>query len=686
MRRSMPLAAAIWAICVGGSPAGGGWMDPAWAYRRGVDVPKYKATRLPGADVAVVEMPTGGLCKPDGSDIRVTAAGGALTAHRVLMMGPGDRVRLAFALRPPAVRNYHVYFGNPKADPPEDPLDIRRGVLLATWKYPGGAINTFKHIQAIFDREKAFLGRAMLDRIFMGHNPFGPDARLASTLTGWLIVRKGGVYNFATSSRNASFLLLDDKLVVSNGGWHGPQRRFPNPARVRVEPGLHKLTVHHVTNGGDPIVLAAWRRPEDPHLQLIPPGAYAPFFRGTPGAIQTRGGKPQVDFLPVHAGEAFMGNRYYQRYEFKALATKTPRKAEYVWDFGDGQTAGGEAVQHVYLIPGQYTVKLSTAGPAPKLARTNRIYVSRPWERVTSNRLDSVRHYASLVMAYDFQKLQPADAVAEAVLLLHRGRTIGGVVRAGDALVQRKAVSPRRAEEAITIYADQLLAEGKFDRAIQGLRKAADMANRPQIAAPLLVRAANIALERGEDADLAFMLYQQVGERFGAIASIPAIRGAKIGIGDVWRVRGDYEKAEKAYRAAGAGVQDKHRGKEAFVKGDLARHVEDYIRTRKYDDAKTFLDEWADTFPLDKLEGYWSLLRVRRRRALIEHAHAVREVEVLAKVNPRSNYAAGLLMLGADSYRRLGKPEEGRKLLRQVVGQFPESPFAAEAEKELKGR
>ena len=56
----------------------------------------------------------------------------------------------------------------------------------------------------------------------------------------------------------------------------------------------------------------------------------------------------------------------------------------------------------------------------------------------------------------------------------------------------------------------------------------------------------------------------------------------------------------------------------------------------------------------------------------------------LAKANPASNYAAQLLLLAADAYRRLGKDADAKAALKQVVEKYPESPLAAEAARMLK--
>src|SRR5262245_43988972 len=92
------------------------WMDNAWTYRRAVDViwDDQKAT---GDELAMVDVYTAGHHKPDGSDIRVALELGKIVPSHVLMAGPGDRVRVVFALSK-SIRRYYVYFGNPNPPAP----------------------------------------------------------------------------------------------------------------------------------------------------------------------------------------------------------------------------------------------------------------------------------------------------------------------------------------------------------------------------------------------------------------------------------------------------------------------------------------------------------------------------------------------------------------------------------------
>ena len=656
-----------------------GWWNDQWPFRRAVTVSDVPQTSLPGEEVGVVTMPTGGSIQPGGGDIRVTTAGGVVVPHRVLMCGPGDVVRLAFGLRRGSTR-YFVYFGNAKPDRLGAGLDIRRGLLLETRAYAGGPIANLPQVQRAYQAAGELLGRDFRERIFLGHNPFGPQNQICNLFSGYLVCPADGEYIFSTSSQDASFLLVDGQLVVSNGGRHPPQPRAVQQGRIRLVQGLHELKVYHVNTTADPVAVAAWQGPRDRSLWAIPPEAFAPIRRAQPGMMERRGRAEQADFLPVHAGESFMANRYFQRYLFELLATPAAARGQVRWDFGDGQTSSAVRCEHVYLRNGLFKVTLTVKLGGQTLEQTNRVFVSRPWDQVILNKLDPLADHARIASGYEFTGADARD-VAAAISLFQRAGMSQAILRAGQALVQRPSAHPRALAQALPVYAEALAEAGQAPRAVAALLKGAEMSKSPDVSAELTTRAGRAALAAG-DLDKALGIFEQAIRKYSALTTVPAIREAHIGVGDVWRQRGDYGKAAAAYQAA-APLQKSSFEKSAVRRGDLARQAEDYIRRGLLADASRALDELEYEFPAERLEGFSALLRVKLELAWRHYAAAAEHAELLVRVNPRSSYAAELLMLASQAYRRQAKAELSRAALERIVKGYPESPLAAQAKAAL---
>ncbi len=663
-------------------PARGGsnWWNAAWTCRRHVTVEKPEESKLDADEIAVVTFLTAGFVQPDGRDVRVVTRSGHVLPHRVLQVGPGDRVRLAFATRG-RVQQYFVYFGNAKATPPRQTLQIRRGVLLETWVHRGGNPRRLETARKMIAQAKTLLGRDMRRQIALGHNPFGPQSNLARRMTGYFPVSRAGTYSFATSSRNASFLLIDGKLLVDNGGQHRPQRNVAVNGQIQLDPGLHEIQMLHVSNGGDPVAVVAWKPAGADRYAPMPPSAFAPFAEAVPGPIELYGRASGVDFVSIHAGESWFGDWYYQRYRFEAALVGRKVRASWKWDFGDGQSSTGPAVEHVYLVPGEYEVSLTARTPVGQLTRSHSIVVTRPWDRVTENDLDPRRKHGQIVAGYDFAKLSPA-ANAHAVLLLDEVGRVEPLLAAGTALLARDAAPPDLLESAGQAYARRLLEAGRARQAAESLQTAAGMVEDPRAAARLTHRAGRIVLAHVGDARAAGKLFEHSLKTYGPGAGAELARAARIGLADSFRAQGLRDRAVAAYAAAGPDVPARHRS-EAIYRGDLARHVEAYLNDGKFHDAEAYLQRWATDLPADKINGYWSWMFVRLALARGQWSAAITEAEILTSVNVRSNYGAKLLMLARQAALRLNQPDKADALLRRIIKEFPESPLAAEASRLL---
>ena len=665
-------------------PAQAKWWRGDYKARRSVTLPSAESTGLPGDDIAVVHFPTGGLVLPDGRDIRVIADKGGDVARRVLMVGPGDRASVAFAVTP-GVTQYHIYFGNPTPRDDGPPLTIQRGVLQETWAFSLGNLRTLEQARKILGESDELVGRGFRTRIFQGHNPFGPQTRLASTYTAWFMAPRTGEYVFCSSSQDASFLLIDGELVVDNGGLHGPQDRPVKQGRIRLTKGLHQLTYYHVNTQGNPIVVAAWQAPGGKRIWPMASADFAPVTLGQVGALEEYGRRATIDFIPEHLGEAYLAGQYLQRYRFRALATgETRSNVRWRWSFGDGVTAIGRQVEHVYLAPGEYEVTLTAEAPGNDRTRTMRLAVYRPWDLVTRTQMLSLADVAEVAQTYDWEDLQ-TEPLAWAMVLFDRTDDVAMLLAAGEQFVDRTPLPGALTLLAAEPYIDALLARGRAARAVDVLRAVSGATDSDGAAAMLLARAGQVTLDELGDTPGARELFEQVLARYGKEPNYAGVRWTQRGLGDVWREQGQFAKARSAYKASEP-ARKLRPGQQSFEAGGYARHAEYYLRTGDLDAAESSLRRWAEALPTDKLDGTWSLLTVQLRMLQKQFGQAAREAEVLVAVNPTSPQGPVILMLAANAYHRLNQPDEVARILGLIVKQYPESDLAAEAAKRLRQR
>ena len=140
---------------------------------------------------------------------------------RVLQLGPGDFCRLAFQ----PVRGqseYEILYGG---DPPTEalpPWTARDGLLLETRHYRECNLQKLEKVRAAFEAASP-IGSDYVGEVRHACNPLtlkqGP---FLSRYSGTLHIDVAGSYRIFTSSQDCSFLLIDDKLVISAPGRHGP--------------------------------------------------------------------------------------------------------------------------------------------------------------------------------------------------------------------------------------------------------------------------------------------------------------------------------------------------------------------------------------------------------------------------------------------------------------------------------
>ncbi|MBN1554314.1 MAG: PKD domain-containing protein [Phycisphaerae bacterium] len=680
----MLLLATIFGPCA----EAGTWWRGAWEYRVGVTFPAGKRgentpTGLAGDDVGVVTFHHGGFMQADDRDVRVVTSRGKVVPHRILMTGPGDRCRVAFALQT-GVPKYYVYFGNPNVEATKTRLDIQRGVLIEMWPYTDGRANTPQQALRTLQlaKSKPALGAEFAADIFQGCNPFGAGQNIVGLYTAWIVAPQAGEYEFATSSMNASFLWVDDALVVRNGGWHGPQWRVVCRGKVNLTAGLHKLTFLHVSPWGDPIAVVVWQ-PPGRKWSRVDAGAVTPVRQGLPGVIEKRGRAVNVDFAVRPGGEVFCRNRYYQRRDFVSrIQGRGEHGIQWRWEFGDGLSGEGQNIQHVFLTPGVYTIKLTAQGLGRPMEMTHRVEIDRPWSQRWMNQLERLGEYAKLTATYDLSKLSPRDN-AEAAVLFQRARDDENLRKTCEIFLQRKQADAESIQTVLPIHVESLLATEKFAdarNAVAALQHAASMSKQPDISEDMLLRAADVLLEPLRKPDEVMTIIQRVLEK---AANRPAIlRRARIALGDAWRVKGDREKARQAYNQAGVD-EDIAKNTPAIARGDFARRTEAYLNTRDYSAARDALDQWEQALPADKLEGYSTMLRVELLLAEKQYLQAARLAETLVKVNPQSLHAPNLLMQAYRAYHAVGQNKPARQTLERLVNDYRESPLSVKAKRLL---
>ncbi len=693
--------------------------------------------------VIVTEFFHQGEIRPDGKNV-VVMAQNRPAPMRVLQVGPGDFCRLAFQPLQ-GQSEYDIYYGG---DPPTEKSPAwtnTDGLLLETRQFAACDMQSLDGVRGAYEKA-APIGADYVEGVFHCYNPCVlAAAPFFSHYSGVMEIRKAATYGFMVSSQDASFLLVDDKLVVSAPGHHGPTMDARPGCRqdVKLAPGMHKFDYYHAAAGGTAIMAAAWEidptgeKPVKP--VAIPSDVFRTHLIGRLPATRlvTRTVKQVPDFIIKVTNEVLLPENetplvgvLFRDVSAKSL-TMSGTKVQ--WDFGDGQTSDLLNVDHVYLRPGIYPVKLSVRRGGKTLSTTNRINVDRPHPS-PKDRTYTFADYLKILETYDPKTLDApallqlvAALEAKALALSHRAEDETEKAKASEEDPNRRPTSKKEAAPARKApkgeelsesdeYLAKIVAAGKAVFTEEAAAKGdEDLLKLADITGPM-------ARDRLGDSLTAFIIWQGAAQRIGN-AEIKAeceIHAADIAINDLLKVPEAKRLLESAakrlgkgnlgpisaslqrtwgdyYAASGDGKAARSAYIEAERLGGMARPLvetqaqrgahtrstEEFVKEKQFARAAEEIHAWERDFPTEKIEGYLTLLYARYWAARGKYAQAIAQTERLQTVSPDSPYMDQLLMTAADCEMRRGRKDRALATLHSLLKDYPGSPLVPVVKKNI---
>jgi len=615
------------------------------------------ADRITGEERAVCRFLTNGKAAPDGRDIRVLTSAGRATRVSVISTEPGDAVEIAFDTVK-GVGDYYVYFGNPKAPAPPEGATNRGGLLLEMRQFMGGAIEERKDFVPAFERSQPVIGRKTLWQAQLGMNPFGIQSQTVSRLSGGIYAPAKGDYVFAVAADDRGILSIDGKELVF-ARYAAADARFQE--RTYLDRGWHEFTLYHVNFGGEGPFAVYWRRPDMQQLQPIGRESFGLVALAEPGALEEVNRQLTADFTPRYQAECFYGGHYSYRYQF-ALNTAFPQadRVKCTWDFGDGQTAEGQEVEHVYLTGSVYNVTVSVLAGGLSDKQSFQLAVNRDYEHSDRPATDDPGMQAKLAANYDLQKLPPESLTWGAMLFLRAGNLDQCVAAAKQLLTLPRHPNLPAVQKVMQELSTELPKRGR----INGLAEI-------YLAAP-----ADSDLQPWAACERASLLLWWKGDIAGAMKAIEpqskADDRAKRIYGQLLILSGQADEGRKVLEELPVMV---NAAKQAAISGAMARTTEFYITEGRWEDGEDAWEKWQTQFPASFTEGHSMLLRVELLEVRKANVAAASVAEAFANAMPQSPYAPRLL----DRASKLIAPTDADKAksLRELLKQrYPEDPLS----------
>ena len=687
------------------------WHASGWSRRAVVGI----ASKSPGVDVAAVRIHHGGDAAADANDYRIFDQAGRPVAHQVTYHHPQRDTLLSF--RCDGGGTFAIYYGKPAA--PRDPLRAvaddapgggppragpgaggwipRAGLVLTTMRRPRETANpkSIEQLTELIEESPGLDGAGYRDRISDSYNPFGDSDYFISIYRGWINLPRAGNYGFCTASNEASFSFVDGRPLV-----HWPGRHTEQRGKYGEKNAWHQLTAgpHYIEYYHEEVLLyqvafLGYRPPGAGRFDAIPTGLFPQPHAAEVLRYETAGGRPAVALRPDLVDSVWPEQRdegQYTRYRFTAdPGARGPTLGDWQvnWDFGDGLTAAGAAVEHVYLTTGRYQVKMTARGPGGQRIEQHWPLDVFPIEHLEGPYQEGDRAvHQPIVAGYDRTQLATPQ-LAELARFHDEAVNRSAAANAAQDVIDRPDATASDLADMhwlVALAADNAADPAAAAQLAQHLQAALTHEADPIKKMQILTRLIRNAGVRSADPETAETLYQEatrlIGEQKLQGRFKAAYRAASVAIGDVRLHTNQPGEAERAYRLAESLADPPVPVQVRNAKiGAYHQAIVQHLADQRYDTALTIARQWRDTFPSDQVRGevlFWlGKIQSFRQRP----AEALAPLQLAAEVAQGSEFEAEARWLLAQAYLQLGDNDRAIAELRALVSSGLGGPFRQQA-------
>lgn len=665
------------------------WWDEKFSCRRKyvVEHDPYKSSRT---DVAVAEFYTYGHLANSARDIRILDSKANLIPFQVMFFHPDLYCIVAFR-HSPEERNYWIYYGNKNAQKIDFPWMPKAGVFLTTYQRKGRGAPSWGAMRRIFKESAPHpFGAGYRDMIFDGLNPFGSSENFISRYLSYFFAERDGEYRFCTASDDASFLLVNEKLIADWPGWHGAGGGVygQHSGTIELKKGIHKLTYYHVQATDQTVCVAGWQQPGDKHVSLIPGPAFVPVLRTNCLLYEIREQSVTPDFKAEQLDTLMSDGKTYVLFQFMDITpTAVPDLAQSRWDFGDGVSTIETNPSHLYLSEGVKSVKLVYQMKNGNMVTSKQslpVFGNPPLTNPDPFFLQT--RIAQWAMLYPLESLSREDLASAALLLVKESRYEPVFQVLDQKFKDLKDVDDPLESELALIYA-KILAENM---------------NQPEKAAGFLEK----WIEKGsaskksmaQKTPIYFFLAKVQSERLknpgNSLKTLLSLLDADEemnrddrkrlykNLGDSYMALGDLKRARDFFQQVEVLVSGDLKQPVSFYKSSYVLTVESYIRSGNYNDAENALEKWQEDFPTEIINGHSLLLYGKLYRAKKEYESSNKILTSLMENDPSSNLIREALFVQGSNYIALQDYTRASAIFRRLLKQYDDP----ESRKELQAK
>ncbi len=665
------------------------WWDSDFKCRKTVYPLLWEKTQQ-SSSIAYTVFTTGGLINDNGSDIRVIDNSGNIVPYKLIHCNPLGKTKIIFEAKT-SFENYYIYFNNPNAQPANynwDPLHT--GLLLETRKLGSGYCKNWRQMKRLLDRNKQTYGKGYVSNIFQGYNLFGPSERFISIYSGHIYCAQTGLYWFATASDDASFLFIDNRLVTQWPGGHGASGGVYGKYRgkIHLKAGIHKIDYYHAQFSGVTTAVAGWKKPKDKYFKLILKEAFLSPVHTKVTNFEKYDNPVAADFAWKQVSNYKIDKNIYSCLQFYNLSGDQKLGGLCVWDFGDGTTSKKTNPLHVYLQPGEYKVKLKILADKVVLkdAREIRGQIKStshgleievpngiclfPAKEVRSIEKDisdtfsqNIRtmdvffnkdedyknrsgKYTKIISEYLNKCDSPKTLMASIDFFLQVGEDSLAAKACNLFIKQFSSLDPIQIAKVYIVLGDFYKNSKKNPKhAFETYKKVLHTCNDKNTVLLARRKMADIVAFDFKNYDKAIIEYKDILKEYENKKNAQ-IKQILINLGDSYKALGDINNAAKYYISASS-------KKDIYMQGYYMHTISNYIKRKKINDAMEKIKKWEDQYPMSKL-GYGSLYKAECYYYTQRYSEAIKELNMLIKINPESTILQEARLFLAHCYRAKG--------------------------------
>ena len=585
----------------------------------------------------------------------------------------GSLVKIYFSAR--SGDKFHLAFYKNKIENPKQKQIS--GVLRRVRKFNGKNVRNFQMFKDLWEQGDVE-GSRFEKRIYSGWNPFGPKGNSLHWYSAFINIPTSGKWTFFAASTDASFILIDGKLVVNS-----PYRKWVRSGQegkirgsIELTKGIHHLDYLHANNNSSYCYAIAAILPpgtKKRKYHIIPETSYTKILTATAGPLQTFSRRDTSDFKWQSADMIEIEEQRMFVVHFKARFKKFLQ-----WSLGEK----AQEFNYFYFREGEYPVSLKcNLGEISQNISVNYQYMLKP---IGS---DKLKKYIKEALTQEKQYGIQREGYAFLAAALVKMKMLNEAEIFYKRLLAKQNSKSVPPEITFKLFNDlvfhKLLKEERLSEAEKQLRKLLKMIHSPQ-----LLSTANLSY-----AELLFYYLgknKEAEKRFNNIkinnlTTDDQKHRYRLLEADLTLMAKGFELAEKLYAkiktSKAASIPE--RRKQLLISGSLIAIRNCYI-LKKYESALEHIEKLESIYPEIRLKASYLLLKARILDKLKRPQRAAQILLRLLETNPSINTTAAANLELTQFYLKKEQYLSARQRLNNILKIAPRTREAAEATALLK--